>query len=244
MDVARLRHAFTVDVEEWYHKLDVGTRECERRLDYGLKRLLAILEEYNVRGTFFWLGCAAVEYPHLVRQVVQAGHEIGCHGWSHELIYRMQPQQFRRETVYALATLTELVGVAVAVYRAAFFSITRQSLWALEILAEAGFRYDSSIFPVRNWRMALLIFTRGRSACTHQAGLSMSFPSRCGKSSVTMFRYRVGHIFVCIPTPLLRAMCERWRQGVRQTFAISIVDNSCGCQPISEQSVYTGAQAS
>lgn len=153
----RLKHAFTVDVEDWYHGIaDEKIRaSAERRLDYGLGRLLDILAEYEVKGTFYWLGPAAVEHPYLVRQVADAGHEIGCHGWLHELVYTMSPQRFREETRKACDALANLTGKPVISYRAPYFSITRKSLWALEILIELGFQYDSSIFPVRNWRYGI-----------------------------------------------------------------------------------------
>lgn len=153
-----VRHAFTVDVEDWYQGIDLGGRTTgtlERRLSYSLDLLLELLAQHGVRGTFFWLGLAAADHPRLVRQVADAGHEIGCHGWSHDPIYTMTPQRFRDEIGRALALLADLAGGPVSAYRAAFFSITRRSLWALEILAALGFRYDSSIFPVRNWRYGI-----------------------------------------------------------------------------------------
>jgi polysaccharide deacetylase family protein (PEP-CTERM system associated) len=152
-----MRHIFTVDVEDWYHGVaDEQIRaSAERRLDYGLGTLLELLAEHNIKGTFFWLGPAAEEHPQLVRQVAQEGHELGCHGWSHELIYTMSPQKFREETKRARDTIADLTGKAVIAYRAPYFSITRKSLWALEILVDLEFRYDSSIFPVRNWRYGI-----------------------------------------------------------------------------------------
>jgi len=153
----RMRHIFTVDVEDWYHGIaDEQIRaSAERRLHYGLDILLELLAEYNAKGTFFWLGPAAAEHPNLVRQVAEAGHELGCHGWFHELIYTMSPQRFRDETKRARDVIADLTGKPVTAYRAPYFSITSKSLWALEILADLGFRYDSSIFPIRNWRYGI-----------------------------------------------------------------------------------------
>lgn len=156
-----MRHAFTVDVEDWYHGIPIGaaTREtAERRLHRGLDRLLEALAGAGARGTFFLLGPLAREHPQAVKAIADAGHEIGCHGWSHDLLYRMTRERFREETLRARDLLQEMVGRAVTAYRAAYFSITRQSFWALEVLAELGFRYDSSIFPVRNWRYGIQDF--------------------------------------------------------------------------------------
>lgn len=153
----RLQHAFTVDVEDWYHGA-VGEEiklTAERRLHYGLGSLLELLAEYKIRGTFFWLGQAALDNRHLVKQVAQAGHEIACHGWFHEYVYSMSPQKFRKDTKRAQEFLADLTGKPIIAYRAPYFSITRKSLWALDILAELGFQYDSSIVPANNWRYGI-----------------------------------------------------------------------------------------
>ena len=155
---ARIRHAFTVDVEDWYQGVALETSAraaAEPRLERGLDRLLELLAAAQVRGTFFVLGPIAVERPELVRRIAAAGHELGCHGWSHDAVYEMTPERFRDETRRARDAIAQCAGVPVQAYRAAYFSITRHSLWALEILAELGFRYDSSIFPVHHWRYGI-----------------------------------------------------------------------------------------
>jgi polysaccharide deacetylase family protein (PEP-CTERM system associated) len=151
-----MRHAFTVDVEDWYQGIPISdVAKVERRLDSSCNRLLDVMAEFEVRGTFFILGPVARDYPNLIRRITNEGHELGCHGWSHDLVYDLTPDQFRDETLRASDTISGLTGQAVTAYRAAYFSITRQSLWALDILAELGFQCDSSIFPVRNWRYGI-----------------------------------------------------------------------------------------
>ena len=153
-----MRHAFTVDVEDWYQGIPISeaTRgSAERRLDRSCHELLDLLAEFDVRGTFFILGPVAQDHPSLVRRIAEEGHELGCHGWSHDLIYTMTPEQFRLETKRASEVIYDVSGQAVTAYRAAYFSITRQSLWALDILVELGFQCDSSIFPVKNWRYGI-----------------------------------------------------------------------------------------
>src|SRR4029077_8060818 len=103
-------------------------------------------------GTFFWLGPVAIEYPGLLRRLVESGHEIGCHGWTHEPIYTMTPSRFKDETKRALNAIANVTGRPVRVYRAPYFSITKKSLWALEVLADLGVACDSSIYPMRHWR--------------------------------------------------------------------------------------------
>lgn len=156
-----MRHAFSVDVEDWYDGIPVSKETkagAERRLDRGMDVLLGLLDEHRTRATFFLLGPIARDRPELVRRIAAGGHEVGCHGWSHDLLYEMGPERFRDETRRAADTISGITGEAVRAYRAAYFSVTESSLWALEILAELGFRYDSSIFPVRNWRYGIADF--------------------------------------------------------------------------------------
>jgi polysaccharide deacetylase family protein (PEP-CTERM system associated) len=158
-----LRHAFTVDVEDWFDGIPIDAaskRTAERRLHIGLDQLLSLLEARSVRGTFFVLGPLALDHPGLVRTLAAAGHEVGCHGWSHDLLYTMTRERFRDETARARDAIASASGTAVTAYRAAYFSITRNSLWALDELAALGFRYDSSIFPVRNWRYGIPDYPR------------------------------------------------------------------------------------
>lgn len=153
-----MKHAFTVDVEDWYHGIpvteSVKTR-AERRLGKGLDPLLDMLASHQTKGTFFLLGPIAEEHPTWVKRIAAEGHEIGCHGWSHDLIYTMTRERFREETSRNKQVLEQMTGREVSAYRAAYFSITKASFWALEDLAGLGFKYDSSIFPVKNWRYGI-----------------------------------------------------------------------------------------
>ena len=155
-------NAFTVDVEDYFHVAALSsaiTRESwpthESRVERNTERLLALLAERGVRGTFFVLGWVAERSPGLVRRIAASGHEIACHGFSHQLIYQQAREEFREETVRAKRLLEDLIGGAVLGYRAASFSVTRDSLWALDTLIDAGFLYDSSIFPIRHDRYGL-----------------------------------------------------------------------------------------
>jgi polysaccharide deacetylase family protein (PEP-CTERM system associated) len=154
---AGLLNAFTVDVEDYFHVAALSSaiaRESwslrELRVEDNIERLLGILDEHDVHATFFVLGWLAERAPTLVRRIADGGHEIGCHGFSHKLVYRQTPLEFREETIRAKEYLEDTVGHAVHGYRAASFSITRDSLWALDVLIDLGFRYDSSIFPIHH----------------------------------------------------------------------------------------------
>jgi polysaccharide deacetylase family protein (PEP-CTERM system associated) len=146
-------HALTVDVEDSFScgiADQASMQFAERRLEKNLNLILDIFDKSKVKGTFFWLGLTASEYPHLVKKVAEGGHEIGCHGWFHDPVYTMSPQRFKEETKRAADLISDISGKLVNSYRAPYCSIKTQCLWALEILAELGFRYDSSIFPVKH----------------------------------------------------------------------------------------------
>jgi polysaccharide deacetylase family protein (PEP-CTERM system associated) len=161
-DRGRPLNAFTVDVEDYFHVAALAEaipRESwpmrESRVAANTERLLALLAERGVRATFFVLGWVAERSPELVRRIAAADHEIACHGFSHQLIYRQAREEFREETTRAKRFLEDLIGAAVLGYRAASFSVTRESLWALDTLIDLGFSYDSSIFPIRHDRYGL-----------------------------------------------------------------------------------------
>jgi polysaccharide deacetylase family protein (PEP-CTERM system associated) len=158
----RITNALTVDVEDYFHVSALAgaihpdtwdTRES--RVEENVRKLLALFDEAGARGTFFVLGWVAERHPRLVKEIAARGHEIACHGFSHRLVYDQPPEEFHAETLRAKRLLEDLTGSAVLGYRAASYSIVRRSLWALDVLVELGFAYDSSIFPVRHDRYGI-----------------------------------------------------------------------------------------
>jgi polysaccharide deacetylase family protein (PEP-CTERM system associated) len=154
--------AFTVDVEDYYQVdafsdvIDPSSwGDFESRVTGNTARILDLLDVHGVQGTFFVLGWIARRHPELVREIARRGHEIASHGMSHQRVVRQAPEVFRRETRESRHLLEDLAQAPVIGYRAATYSITRESLWALDILVEEGFRYDSSIFPVRHDRYGI-----------------------------------------------------------------------------------------
>ncbi len=150
-------NALSIDVEDYFHveafSAQIPTdswRAFEPRVEANVSAILEILSRHNSRATFYILGWVAEEFPHLVRQIAEAGHEIGCHGQAHQHIRRQSPEQFRQDVRIARSRLMNQTQKPVYCYRAPSFSITKSTLWALDILAEEGFRVDSSIFPVRH----------------------------------------------------------------------------------------------
>jgi polysaccharide deacetylase family protein (PEP-CTERM system associated) len=152
-----MKNALTIDLEDYYHvsafRHTVGEEHWgshQSRVERNTDLLLELLAEAGHKATFFTLGWIAKQFPRLVRKVAEQGHEVACHSLRHRIVYELSPEEFREDTLCAKALLEDACGVPVRGYRAPSFSITRDSLWAFEILAELGFTYDSSIFPVKH----------------------------------------------------------------------------------------------
>jgi polysaccharide deacetylase family protein (PEP-CTERM system associated) len=176
--------AMTVDVEDYYHVAafadDIAREDWTKwpsRVEANTERMLDVLDGAGARATFFVLGWVAERHPSLVPRIVARGHEVGCHGYSHRLIYAQSPDEFRAETRRAKAVLEDQGGAPVAGYRAATFSIVKRTLWALDVLAEEGFLYDSSIFPVMHDRYGIPDAPRAPHRMTTEKGATIvEFP--------------------------------------------------------------------
>ncbi len=158
MATNQITNALTIDFEDWYQGLEIPYSEWDKFEDRIVpvgRKLLRILDEEKTKATFFMLGYVAEKHPELVKEIEAAGHEIGTHGFSHTLIYTQKPEVFRAEMERAIGFLEDSTGKKVVGHRAPFFSITKDSLWALDILGELGVEYDSSIFPVLNYRYGI-----------------------------------------------------------------------------------------
>jgi len=150
-------HILSVDVEDYFQvEAFAGsvTRESwdqwPCRVNENTRRVLDLFDRHQVKGTFFFLGWVAERFPALVREVHARGHELACHSYWHRPVYSLTPQEFRRDTKAACDAIEQAAGVRVLGYRAPTWSITKDCLWALDILAEEGFAYDSSIYPIRH----------------------------------------------------------------------------------------------
>jgi polysaccharide deacetylase family protein (PEP-CTERM system associated) len=155
-------NAMSVDVEEYFHASALeqaaprsSWESLPTRVVPTTQTLLELFASRNVKATFFILGWVADKYPALVRDIAAAGHEIASHGYWHQIVYALSPTEFRDDISRSKKVLEDLAGTPVTGYRAPSFSITRKSLWALDILAEEGYLYDASIFPVRHDRYGI-----------------------------------------------------------------------------------------
>lgn len=147
----------SVDVEDYYHveaftdKIDRSSWDSfETRVERNTLRILDLFDESNVKATFFTLGWVAERHPGLVREIANRGHELACHSYWHRLIYNLTPEQFREDTARAKDVIENACGQRVYGYRAPSYSITEDSTWALDVLRDLGFEYDSSIFPIKH----------------------------------------------------------------------------------------------
>ena len=138
----KIINAFCVDLEEWFHICGINTpysdintwNDAEECVVRGTNLLLDLLDEANAKGTFLVLGWVAEKYPLLIKEISSRGHECGCHGYYHNLVYDQTPKQFKKEITEARARVQELTGQTVSCFRAPSFSITSEALWAYEIL--------------------------------------------------------------------------------------------------------------
>lgn len=150
-------NAMTVDVEDYFQVqafaacIDRSSWDAiPRRVEANMERILEQFDRAGVQATFFTLGWIAERHPALVRQIVAAGHELASHGYGHQLVHDLSPDQFRADIVRAKAVLEDLGAVAVTGYRAPTFSIGPRNPWAFDVIEETGHRYSSSIYPVRH----------------------------------------------------------------------------------------------
>ena len=159
MAISTSKHTnlLTIDLEEWFVVQALRSEygpEAWSRLPSTLlpntQRLLELLRRYDVQATWFVLGWCAETYPDLIRQIADEGHEIACHSYFHNRVDEMTEEEFRRDTIRAMEVITTAAGVQPIGYRAPSWSISGDIPWAFEILAELGFEYDSSIFPIKH----------------------------------------------------------------------------------------------
>lgn len=149
-------NALSVDVEDYHNvlaldRLGVKTSPT-RAVVENTVRLMELFYRYNARATFFILGEVAETFPELIRSIVAGGHELGVHGYDHKRVFQMTPEEFRTEIGKAKAIIEDVAGIPAHGYRAPAFSIMPKTRWAFDVLADLGFRFDSSVFPIAGRR--------------------------------------------------------------------------------------------
>jgi len=216
-------NALTIDVEDYYMvsafadvvKFD-DWQTYESRVERNTWRILDLLNENNVKATFFILGWIAERHPALIREIQSQGHEIASHGYNHRLIYNLSPQEFREDLRRSRDILQDLTGAPVIGYRAASYSIVQQSIWALDILIEEGFMYDSSIFPVYHDRYGMPGAKRYPHVVVRPGGSIIEFPPATLKVGTSVFPVAGGGYLRLFPLSLTRHAIRRLNEKEQQ----------------------------
>jgi polysaccharide deacetylase family protein (PEP-CTERM system associated) len=206
---------FSVDVEDWFHILDIPSAPAlpqwasiPSRVESNFYRLLEIFSEAGVQVTCFFLGWIGERFPHLVREAVSRGHEIASHGYAHRLVYEMTRQQFFNDAVRSRELLEDLSGTRVLGYRSAGFSLTERTPWFFDALAEAGYDYDSSVFPARRQHGGMRNAQR-RPHIVGNQGQLLEFPMTVvDVGSIPMCFFGGGYLRL-FPYWLIRSMARR-----------------------------------
>jgi polysaccharide deacetylase family protein (PEP-CTERM system associated) len=220
-----LVHAFTVDVEDYFqvsafeqHIDRSGWDHFPSRVVANTQHLLETLAKSHVQGTFFILGWVARKFPSLVRAIHSAGHEVGSHSYWHRLIYRQTPAEFRDDLRQSKAVLEDQIQTPVVAFRAPSFSITRRSLWALEVLIEEGFSVDSSVFPTRHDRYGIPGAQSQIHALETPSGRILEFPPTVASWGGFALPVGGGGYFRLYPYAVTRALLASIEHGDRRPF--------------------------
>lgn len=208
------------DVEE-HHRIEAAAdlvvpaplrREYGRRMEVCTRRLLDDLAAAGVAATFFVVGDITRTRPGLVRAIHAAGHEVGSHSWDHRRIHRLTPAEFRDDCRRSKDALEQVIGGPVYGFRAPTFSVVRETGWAVDVLAECGFRYDSSVFPVRHDRYGIPDAPRGPFLAAGRERELLELPLLTYRRAGLNLPVAGGGYFRLFPPAVMRA-------GLRQTAA-------------------------
>ena len=203
-------NALSFDLEAWYHICDVDRHlprsrwpSLEARVEQGVSRALRLLEGYGIRCTFFVVGTVAEQHPDWILEIHRRGHEIACHGYAHSQAYRLGPEDFAADAQRAKGILEEITGMPVLGFRAPQWSIRKGSYWAHEILERLGFRYDSSVFPIR------LVGDPRACPYIHRVGSLYEFPPSVVRLAGENLPFSGGISFRIVPFGMIRSGIRR-----------------------------------
>jgi polysaccharide deacetylase family protein (PEP-CTERM system associated) len=203
----------TFDIEDWWVYDYYGLGDCKEylpRLEKYLNEILDLLDEKETKATFFCLAKVAEKYPKVVQTIIQRGHHIGCHSYSHKFFGDVIPVDVRNDTRKALDIIQNVIGKEVTAYRAPAFSITESSKWILEILASEGIEYDSSIFPVNRRFGGFENFSPNMPFIIDCNGITIrEFPISTAKLSGRDIVYSGGGYFRLFPYCLIKSMTKQ-----------------------------------
>lgn len=210
------RNAFTVDVEDWQQSVYDHSLPVSTRFVVGTERIAELLDQHGVRATFFVLGNVAKVAPQLIRDLADAGHEIQSHGYDHTELHHLDREAFRQDILRAKGILEDITGLEITGYRAPRFSIDKRTIWGLDVLAECGFEYDSSIFPMRIRGYGIGGWPSGpHHVLTERGREIIEVPVAIGRVLGRSFPLGGGGYFRVLPTrTILRQLARRNRGGL------------------------------
>lgn len=213
---------FTIDVEDWFHIMEVtGTPELAAwdslptRIEANFRTLLELLDECNVRATCFVLGWVARRFPQLLREAADLGHDIASHGYGHQIVSGLSPAQFREDIRSAKSAIEDATGRCVKGYRAPGFSITSDTPWAFDEIIDAGYLYDSSVFPAAHGHGGMPGAPRHPYRVDSAAGRLIEFPVSIADTPFGPQCFFGGGYLRLTPLWLVMAMAERVRKDGR-----------------------------
>ena len=213
---------FTVDVEDWFHILDLaGAPALEAwdllpsRVEANFRRLLDLFDAAGVKVTCFFLGWVGERFPHLVREAAARGHEVAAHGFGHRLVYEQSPGEFYEDVLKARLILEDILGGPVKGYRGPGFSVTQETPWFFEELVKAGYEYDSSVFPAARGHGGLQLGRYGPYRIETPAGPLLEFPITVVEVGGRPRCFFGGGYLRLFPYPLVRLMTRRVLQEGR-----------------------------
>lgn len=222
-------NALTIDVEDYFQVSNfepvVSFEDwpaIESRVVENTRKVLRLLAEHDVRGTFFFLGWIAEHHPGLVREVHRSGHEVACHGYSHSLVYRMTPEEFRADVLRAKGLLESIIGEPVKGYRAPSFSLTPDAEWAVDVLLDAGFEYDCSTFPIHHHRYGNANGHRFPHIIANSKGHLVEFPTTTLRLLGQNIPFAGGGYLRLLPDSVVRWAVRRVNEVERQPVIVYV----------------------
>lgn len=202
----------TFDIEDWYnhddYSRDFNWDKHEVRIYEGVDKILSSLNDYQLKATFFCLGWIAEKHPDIIRRISNNGHHIGCHSYQHELATRFTKEEFRDDTYKAKALIEDVSGCKVDAFRVPSFSITKNNLWAFDVLSELGFKYDGSVFPSQHEFGGLPDYPSSPFLIKTVHGDIKEFPISIGHMCNREIVYSGGGYFRVLPYRLIKQMTE------------------------------------
>lgn len=207
----------TFDIEEWFHILDNKETKTEKewsgyesRIQSNMDKIFQILDDTNVKATFFCLGWIAKKYPNVLKQIHKQGYEIATHSNMHQLVYEMDAKSFENDLKISIDTIENIIGEKVETYRAPGFSITNKNLWAFEILHKLGIKNDCSIFPANRAHGGIPNFSESKPCIISYNGIELKeFPINTSKILGKDIIFSGGGYFRLFPYSIIKSQTKK-----------------------------------